>query len=171
MKSFARKRSLPGAVLAALMALLVLAPVAPAAEDPALVEAREEYKERVEPICKSSTDANARILKGVQGQVDKGDLVPAGKRFIRASSAFGKAVKKIAAVPRPAPYQTLLTKWIDALGEEKALLLKIGQALKAEKRNKAYRHSTQLKRVNNRANNIVLNFELDHCRIEPDKFL
>ena len=71
------------------VALLVMVPVALAAEEPT----REaNTSPTVEPICKSNSEANSRILKGVKGQVQKDELVPAGKRFIRASAALGKAV-------------------------------------------------------------------------------
>src|SRR5690349_3188262 len=83
-------------IFAALVALAVCASMALAEE-----LTREQYVERVEPICKDNSDANSRILKGVKQQVQKGDLVPAGKRFIRASTALGKSVSQIAAVPQP----------------------------------------------------------------------
>ena len=60
-------------------------------------------------------------------------LVPAGRRFIRASAALGTAVTKIAAVPPPSADAAKLTKWIGYLKQEKTFLGKIGKGLKAQK--------------------------------------
>ena len=162
MESLARKSSLPRLGLAAIVALLVIVPVALAAEDPAITT----YREEVEPICKQSSDQNSQILKGVKTQINNGGLVPAGKRFIRASEAFGKAVQKIAKVPRPVGYQTTVKKWVGYLGEEKALLQQIGKALKGGNKNRAYSLGARLERTNKRANNTMFDFELRHCANE-----
>ncbi|MBW8060066.1 MAG: hypothetical protein FVQ78_06960 [Solirubrobacterales bacterium] len=165
MESSARKSSLPKLALALAVALLVAVPVALAAGE------RDEYVARVEPICKANTKANARILKGVKGQVQKGRLVLAGKRFIRASRAFGKAVRQIAKVPRPAPDAAKLKRWIGYLRLEKSLLQKVGKALKANNKFKAQQLSVRLNRNSNRANNTVINFSFDECRIDSSRFL
>jgi hypothetical protein len=170
-ESSTTKSSLPRLGLAVVTALLVMVPAALAAEDPAVVEARKVYREQVEPICKKSTDDNSRILKGVEGQVNHGALVPAGKRFIRASSIFGAAVAKLAKVPRPSSDTATLKEWIGYLKEEKSLLQKIGQALKAEKENKARTFAASLNRTNKKANNTVIEFEFRHCEIDSSKFL
>jgi hypothetical protein len=88
--------SLPKLGLALAVALLVTVPVA-------LADERDEYVEKVEPICKANSEANARILKGVKGQVQQDKLVPAGKRFIRAAGALGKAVTQINGCPGRQP--------------------------------------------------------------------
>lgn len=171
MESLARKSSLPRLGLAVVAAMLLIVPAALAAEDPAAVEARRAYREQVEPICKSSTDNNARILKGVEAQVKNGGLVPAGKRFLRASDAFGKAVQKIAKVPRPSVETSVVGEWIGDLKEQESWLRKIGQALKAKKESKAKANAVKLDRANKHGNEIMVEFEFDHCRIESDKFL
>ena len=156
--------------LASIAALLVMASAALAA-DPVVEEARKTYREQVEPICKASTENNARVLKGVEGQVNNGNLVPAGKRFIQASTVFGTAVKKIAKVPRPTADAETLKKWVGFLTEEESLLRKIGKALKAEQENKARTYATALNRANKKANNTVVEFEFNHCEIDSSKFL
>jgi hypothetical protein len=123
---------------------------------------RPEYVAKVEPICKANTEANERILEGVKQQVKQGDLVPAGRRFIRAATALGKTVRQIAAVPKPSVDAAKLETWIGYLKREKTYLQKIGKALKAE---------VQLNRNNNRANNTVISFGFDHCRIDSSAFL
>lgn len=154
------------AVLA--MALLISVPVAGAIEaDPT----RPEYVAAVEPICKANTEANSRILEGVKEQVKQGELGPAGRRFVRAATALGKSVRQIATVPRPSADAVKLEKWIGYLKQEKAYLQKIGKALKAGNKFQAQKYAVQLNRNNNRANNTVISFGFNHCRIDSSKFL
>jgi hypothetical protein len=160
------RKSLSLLGLAAIVALLVSVPVALAVEP-----TREEYVATVEPICKSNTEANSRILKGVKGQVTKGDLVPAGKRFIRASSALGKSVRQIAAVPQPSADAAKLGKWIGYLKSEKTFLQKIGKSLKEENKFQAQKYATELNSNNNKANNTVISFGFHECRIDSSRFL
>ena len=163
MKSRGKKTTLP-AGLALIATLLVAVPFA-------LADERDEYVERVEPICKANTEANSRILKGVKGQVQQDKLVPAGKRFIRAAGALGKAVTQIANVPQPSADTAKLTKWIGYLKAEKSYLQKIGQALKAENKFKAQKLAVELNKNNNKANNTVISFGFDECRIDSSRFI
>lgn len=153
-------------IFAALAALAACASMAFAEE-----LTREQYVERVEPICKKNSDANSRILAGVKQQVQKGDLVPAGKRFIRASTALGKSVTQIAAVPQPAEDTAKLGKWIGYLKKEKVYLQKIGKYLKAGDKYHAQKQAVELNNNNNKANNTVINFGFHECRIDSSKFL
>jgi len=162
--SSARKSSLSVLGLATAVALLVAAPLALAVD-------RTEYKAQVEPICKQNAETSASILKGVKGQVQQGKLVPAGGRFVRASGALGKAVTQIAAVEQPPEDTAKLDKWIGYLKEEKSFLQKIGQALKAENKGKASQYAVKLNQSNRRANNTVISFGFNHCRIDSSKFL
>jgi hypothetical protein len=162
--SSARMASLPRLTLALVLALLVMVPVA-------LADERDEYVAKVEPICKANTEANARILKGVKDQVQHDQLVPAGKRFIRASSALGKTVTQIAKVPQPPEDATKLTKWIGYLQKEKTFLQKIGGALKAKDKFHAQKLAVELNKNNNKANNTVISFPFKECRIESSRFL
>jgi hypothetical protein len=151
-----------------LFALLAAAPAA-VAEDGS--PTRAEYAAKVEPICKTSTQTNSRILKGIKGQVNSGRLVPAGKRFIRASNALGRSTTRIAGVPRPSADAARLTKWVRHLREQQTFLRKIGQALKAKNRPRASREAVKLQRANRQANNTVISFSFKHCRIESSRFL
>lgn len=164
MGSSLRKSSLSLLGLALAVALLVAAPLALAVD-------RTEYKAEVEPICKQNTETSTSILKGVKGQVQQGKLVPAGRRFIQASGALGKAVTQIAAVPQPPEDAVKLDKWIGYLKEEKSFLQKIGQALKAENKSKASQYALKLNKSNRNANNTVISFGFNHCRIDSSKFL
>lgn len=164
MASSARMSSLPKFVLAVAVALLAIVPVA-------LADERDEYAAQVEPICKANSEANARILKGVKGQVQKGDLKPAGRRFVRAATALGKTVIQIDKVPRPEAYEAKLTKWIGYLRQEKTYLQQIGGALKAEDKAKAQKLAVKLNRNNNQANATVISFPFKECRIDSSRFI
>lgn len=166
MGSSATTSSLPRLALALAVALLVTAPLALAA-----TPEQVEYAEGVEPICKANSEANSRILKGVKGQVQQGDLKPAGRRFIRAATALGKAVAQIDAVPRPEAYEAKLTKWIGYLRQEKSYLQQIGGALKAEDKIKAQKLAVKLNRNNNQANSTVISFPFKECRIDSSRFI
>ena len=166
MGSSVNKSSLPRLALALAVALLVTAPLALAA-----TPEQVEYAEAVEPICKANSEANSRILKGVKTQVQKDELVPAGKRFIRASSALGKAVTQIAKVPRPEAYAAKLEKWIGYLKSEKTFLQKIGKALKSRDKFEAQKLAVELNKNNNKANSTVISFPFKECRIDSSRFI
>jgi hypothetical protein len=152
--------------LALALTLLVTAPLALAA-----TPEQVEYAEGVEPICKANSEANSRILKGVKTQVQKDELVPAGKRFIRAAGALGKAVTQIDGVPRPVEYDAKLTKWIGYLKNEKTFLQKIGKALKSKDKYEAQKLAVDLNKNNNKANNTVISFPFKECRIDSSRFI
>jgi hypothetical protein len=167
-RSSAKTSSLPRLALALASTLLFTAPAALAAEE---LDPKKEYAERVEPICKSNSEANSRILKGVKGQVQRDNLVPAGKRFIRASAALGKAVTQIDGVPRPIEYEAKLTKWIGYLRKEKTFLQQIGSALKSKDKYHAQKLAVELNKNNNKANNTVISFPFKECRIDSSRFI
>ena len=95
-----------GAISAIVLVLSALA--APVAQAEVT---RESYKEAVEPICKSNTEANERILKGVRGKVKAGKLKQPA-RSSRASTALNKTHGELQAVPQPPADQAKLTKWL-----------------------------------------------------------
>lgn len=166
MGSSATTSSLPRLALAIAVALLVAASTALAA-----TESQVKYAEEVEPICKRNSEANSRILKGVKGQVQRGDLKPAGRRFVRASTALGKAVTQIDQVPKPVEYEAKLTKWVGYLKQEKTYLQQIGAALKTEDKIKAQKLAVKLNRNNNQANSTVISFPFHECRIDSSRFI
>lgn len=151
---------------AIVIAVLVSAPPAGAEEAPT----REGYVARLEPICKSNVEANRRIFKGAKGEVNRGELKKASRHFFRAATAFSKALGEMEAVPQPTADAAKLDRWFGLLGDEKGYIQRIGQALAAEKRSKAESISVQLNRNSTKANNAVLGFGFDYCRIEPSRF-
>lgn len=160
------RRGRAGVAVVALALLLGAVPAGAAeGEDP-----RGEYAERAEPICKRNVQANKRIFKGAKGEVKRGKLKQASRHFFRASRAFGKTINQLAKIPRPQADTARLKKWFGLLVEEKKLVLKIGKALKSGKKKKAESISLQLNRNSNKANNTVLPFGFDYCRLEQSRF-
>lgn len=157
-----RKFGVAGVLLAA---ILLAVPFAGAAE-----LTRDEYKDQVEPICKKNVLANKRIFKGAKHEVKTGELKRASGHFFRAATAFGKTIGELAAVPQPTADEVKLGKWLDVLRDEKDIIKEIGQALAADKKRQAERLSVALNRNSNKANNLVLAFGFDYCRIDQSRF-
>jgi hypothetical protein len=152
-------------------ALLVLALGAGAALGVTSAEqTRETYVAQVEPICKTNTKANERILAGAEKKVKEGKLSVAAGQFTKAASAFGKAVKQIKAVPQPVADKAKLAKWTGLLEGETKLLGEIGKALKGGQKSKAQTLSVKLTHNGNLANNAVLGFDFNYCLIDSSRF-
>jgi hypothetical protein len=144
---------------------LLAAPFAQAVE-----VTRESYKEAVEPICKTNVEANERILKNVRSNVKSGKLSLAASQFTKAAEALKKAIPKLKAVPQPTADQVKLTKWLKYIGEEEGYFRQIAKKLKAGDKNGATAMQIRLSHTANQANNEVLAFEFEYCKVEPSKF-
>lgn len=144
---------------------LILVPLVAAAE-----VTRDGYVARVEPICKRNLEANKRIFAGAKEQVKAGQLKAASKHFMRAEAALDKTIAQLKAVPRPAADAQRLSKWFGHLEVESAYLGRIGRALAQGNKGKAQILSVRLNRNSNLANNTVLSFGFDYCRIDPSQF-
>jgi hypothetical protein len=168
MLKYTRVSKILATALAALLATALLAAGALAVTSPD--QTRESYVASVEPICKQNTKANEKILSGVRKLIKKGQLNVAAGKFARASTAFGKAVKQIRAVPQPTADAAKLSKWLGYLEGEETLLGEIGKALKAGKKSKAQTLSVRLTHNGNLANNAVLGFDFDYCLIDSSRF-
>ncbi len=155
-------RSLALAVLALLIAGASLA----AAEE----VTRDSYKESVEPICKSNTQANEKILKGVRQEVKAGKLKPAGAQFAKAAKALKQTYAQLKAVPQPSADQARLTKWLGYVKTEADLFEAAAKKLKAGNKVGAQAVVIRLTHNANLANNEVFSFNFKYCRFEPSKF-
>jgi hypothetical protein len=131
---------------------------------------RDEYVARVEPICKRDTEANERIFAGAKEEVKEGRLKLASTHFAKAEAALEKTIGQLKAVPQPAADEAKLTKWLGYLGTEAAYLGKIGKALAQGDKGKAQTLSVRLNRNSNLANDSVLAFGFDYCRLEASRF-
>lgn len=131
---------------------------------------RDEYVAQAEPICKTNVLANRRIFQGAKGEVKAGRLKPASTHFFRAATAFAKTIGQLEAVPRPTADEARLGKWFGLLRTEKGIIEKVGRALAAEEKHQASSYSVELNRNSNLANDAVLGFGFDYCRIDPARF-
>jgi len=131
---------------------------------------RESYKEAVEPICKSNTQADEKILRGVEGKVKAGKLKVAAKQFSRAATALRKALGQLKAVPQPPADEAKLAKWLKYIGTEVELFQRTAKKLNAGDKAGAESMSVRLNHTANQANNVVVGFEFHYCRAEPSKF-
>lgn len=148
-----------------LFVALVLAATAFAAE-----VSRAEYKAAAEPICKSNTQANERILAGVRKEVKQGRLKPAAAKFAKASTALKKALRELEGVPRPTADEARLAKWFALVKVEAELFATAGKKLQAGDKPGAEHIVTKLTQNANKANLEVLPFGFRYCRLEPAKF-
>jgi hypothetical protein len=131
---------------------------------------RDSYTAAVEPICKTNTEANEKILKGVRSEVKAGKLKPAGVQFAKAATALKKAVTQLKAVPQPTADTAKLTKWLGYVSEEAKLFESGAKALKAGNKGKTQTIVVQLTHTANLANSQVLSFGFRYCKLEPSKF-
>lgn len=160
-------------VLTAVVSVAALALLPAAAASAEEAPTRAQYVEQVEPICQANTEANKRILKNVKTKARSkapATVREAGTQFIRASSAFGSAERKIAAVPRPAADDARLLKWFEHLDIVKTNLLKLGKALKAGEKILAAHEQIRVERASNAANNVSFIFEFHYCHLSASNF-
>ena len=165
MRALSQGKRLGAAIGALVLCLGLCAQGALAAE-----VTRGEYVQSAEPICKANTEANERIFKGAKEQVKEGKLRAASAHFAKAKQALAKTVTQLGALPQPSADEAKLHKWIGYLGTERDLLGKIGVALRHEDKAAAQQLSVRLNRNSNLANNTVLAFGFDYCRIDPGRF-
>jgi hypothetical protein len=147
------------------LAALLIVPLAFGAEI-----SRDEYVERVEPICKVNVEANKRIFKGAKEEVKAGELKKGSTHFIRAATALNKTIVQLKAVPRPTADEAKLKKWFGYLETESSYFQRIGRALKAGQKGKAQNLSVRLNRNTNLANNTVLVFNFNYCHLDSSRF-
>jgi hypothetical protein len=131
---------------------------------------RAEYREAAEPICKTDTKANERILAGVKSEVRSGMLAPASVKFMKASKALTEALHQLEGLPRPSADAARLSKWFGTVKTEAGYFEAVGKKLKAGQKSAAERLVTKLEVTANKANNQVLPFEFTYCRLEPSRF-
>jgi hypothetical protein len=154
------------AVTAVLIAAGALAALAIAAPE----QTRESYVAQVEPICKTNTKANERLLGGVKKQVKEGKLKAASGKVSAAASSSAKTLKDLKQVPQPAADAAKLKKWFGFLEKEQTLLSELSKALKAENKSRTQLLTVKLTHNGNQANAAVLGFEFNYCLIPTSQF-
>jgi hypothetical protein len=136
-----------------------------------LEEERQTYKTQVEPVCKQNREANERVLKGVKQNIKNGKLALAGTQFAKGAAALKKARTQLGAVPKPAADSARLTKWLGLVKSEVELFENVSKKLKAGDKRGAQRMALQLTTTVNKANNTVLAYEFNYCRVQTSQFL
>jgi hypothetical protein len=152
--------------LFAALAILLTASFAFAEEE----VTRDSYREAVEPICKTNKQASDRILSGVKDMVKKDKLAQASQAFAKAATALEKAQKQLAAVAQPPADAAKLTKWISEIKGEVALMKTISTKFKQGNKSKATSLAVKLQNNANKANNLVIAFQFNYCKIDPSKY-
>lgn len=167
-----RRAQTQGFALVGVWVCLLVAPLwfVPAVGATEVEMTRDEYSARAEPICKTNVLANKRIFKGAKGEVKAGKLKQASTHFFRAATAFGKTIDQLQKVPQPPADEARLAKWLGLLRDEQKIIEKVGRALAGGDRHKAGSYSVDLNHNSTLANNTVLGFGFDYCRIDPARF-
>jgi hypothetical protein len=131
---------------------------------------RASYREAVEPICKSDTQANERIFAGVKQEVRQGKLKPAAAKFSKAAVALKAAIAQIQKVPVPAADAARLSRWLGKVSNEAGYFEAVARKLNAGDKAGAEHLVNKLTTEAGAANNIVIPFEFQYCRLEPSRF-
>lgn len=152
----------------ALCAAALSVPLTPAAF--AAEVTRASYREAVEPICKTDTQANERIFAGVKGEVRQGKLGPAAVKFTKAARALKSAIAQLQKVPAPAADSARLSKWLGKVSNEAGYFEAVARKLKAGDKAGAEHLVNKLTTEAAAANNVVIPFEFTYCRLEPSRF-
>jgi hypothetical protein len=131
---------------------------------------RAAYREAVEPICKANKQASDRYLNGVRDLVRRDKLKPAAQRFTKAAAALEKAQKQLATVAQPPADTTKLGKWLAGIKGEVALMRTIAAKLRQGDKGKASSLAVKLQNNATKANNQVIVFQFDYCKINPSAY-
>lgn len=131
---------------------------------------RDSYREAVEPICKTDTKANERILSGVRQEVKHDKLKAAARRFERAEKALRNTLAELKRVPGPPADAARISRWLGLIGNEADLFGKTAHYLAVGRKGAALGMVVRLESVARRANNVVVPFEFEYCHLDPSRF-
>jgi hypothetical protein len=148
-----------GTLAVVALAMLSLAPLAVGDE-----QTRESYKAAVEPLCKANREANERIMAGARERVNKDQLKPVGRQFIRLSESLGSLIKQLTPVPPPPADSHRVERWFDSMRLLKQRLRNVGKYYKVEEKIKAAHESILAERSGISANNTSIVFHFNYCR-------
>jgi hypothetical protein len=153
--------------IAALGAVLASCAVALAeAETPS----RDEYVNRLEPMCKPGAEATRRAMKGVRDDVRHKRIPIAARKFGRAAHIFGGTIKRIGRVSRPPADARRLKQWFVYLQRQQAYLEQIAAQLRTGHTIKAQRLTARFIHNGNLANNVTLAFGFDYCSFKFSRY-
>lgn len=132
---------------------------------------REEYVAAVEPICKTNTEANEKILAGVRAKVKAGRLKAASRQFAAAARALKRTRLELLRVEKPPADAARLTRWLKSVKREVELFEAVARKLAHGEATAAQKMVVRLISNANHTNSIVLDFEFHYCRFRPSKFV
>jgi len=148
-------------------ALFAAAAVATAEE----ILTRDEYVDRLEPMCKPRAEATRRAMKGVRTDVRYPKrLSIAADKFGKGAEIFGGTIEMIGRVPRPAADAAKLKEWFVYLNRQEDYLLEITEQLRQGHTIKAQRLTSRFIHNGNLANNATLAFGFDWCSFKFSRY-
>jgi hypothetical protein len=132
---------------------------------------RDEYVDRLEPMCKPRAEATRRAMKGVRTDVRYPKRLPvAADKFGKGAEIFGGTIEKIGRVPRPAADAAKLKEWFVYLNRQEDYLLEITEQLRQGHTIKAQRLTSRFIHNGNLANNVTLAFGFDWCSFKFSRY-
>jgi hypothetical protein len=158
----------PSRAAVAALAVLLLWGASAASAAPT---SREGFVAAAEPICKTNTEANERILAKVRSEVKEGELKPAAIAFEAAAKALQATLRELKALARPPADAARIKAWFADVEVELGLFKATAKKLRSGDRVGAERMSVKLTRAASQANDEALPFEFHYCRAEPSRFL
>lgn len=150
--------------------LLVMALLAAATASAAEAPTRDEYVDRLEPICKPDALATQRAMKGARGDIRAERFDAAAKKFARATSIFGSTMKRISPVLRPTADVERLKRWFTYLTRQESYLQRLTEQLGLGHSIKFQRLLSRFIHNGNLANNVVLAFGFDWCSFKFSRY-
>ena len=121
-----------GLIVAALLALLAVAPPPRSRRAPGDPPSRAEFVEDADRICEVPFRKGLRLLGRADVQSGQGDYVPAGKKTIRAGRMFLEVNERIAAMTPPTADARLIEAWLNGTHDGFAQVVKSGRKLEGQ---------------------------------------
>jgi hypothetical protein len=153
-------------LIAALLGVAATASLAAGSEE----LTRDDYVLQLEKICKPGAKQTQRAMDGVRDDVHTSRMGIAAHKFSRAAVIFGRTIKTIGRVPRPAADRPRLKDWFSYLNRQEDYLQQIARELRAHHTIKAQRLTARFIHNGNLANNVVLAFGFNYCSFKFSRF-
>lgn len=148
-----------GTIVVFALLALVAVPLARGEE-----QTRDTYRAQVEPICKANREANERIMSGARKRVNRNELAPAGRQFIRLSTSLGGLIGRLAKVPPPTTDVHRIERWIEIVKLLKTRVRKVGEYFIEGEKIKANHEAVWAERAGISANNTTIVLHFHYCR-------
>jgi hypothetical protein len=156
-----------GAVGAALLLALAVAPALSAAAE----VSRTEYVAELEKICKPDSEATQRAVRGTKADVRSERLRRAAAKVAKAQRIFAGTVRSISTIRRPTADRATLDRWFAGLKRESVALGRTAAALRADDVARFQRVWANFIHEANKANNVVVSFGFNYCAFKASRFM